>query len=189
MNQQTPETPEIITQSHAARLRHVSRQAIFDLVKKGRLQVARDAEGNELSGMVYLSEVLAFSAIKNGRPRLSETQLEARKIHKVSVGEPVVWLHEPRDGFGFRIPIAAEVVKTGGKRVRLSFSTAASDNEQAWVKPEEILPLYDLPYTDASDNEQGVSQDIVKALEGIQRDAEEKLEVRSGGLVGNAVQH
>jgi hypothetical protein len=174
---------EIITQSHAARLRNVKRQAIHDLVKKGRLRVARDAQGNELAGMVYLSEVLNFKALSSRRPRLSKEQLESRNVHSVAVGEPVIWLHRPRDGYGFYMAIPATVVRTGEKRVRLSFAISASDNEQAWVKPEDIRPLYDLPYDSASDNEQ-LEAHAVAVLTEIQRDGDAKLVLpHNNGLV------
>lgn len=176
-------TNEIITQSHAARLRGVTRQAIHDLVQKHKIKTACDAEGNELSGMVYLSEVLNFTAEKNGRPRLNEAEAAARRTHNIEAGAPVIWLHKPRDGYGFILAIPAKVVRAGVKRVRLSFIHPASDNEQlAWVRPEDVTPLADLPFEGASDN--GLTAQAVSVLQDIQRDAEQKLsQERSGGLV------
>ena len=55
----------LITQTEAAKLRGVSRAAISDLVKRGRLQTV------EIAGraLVYRSDVLNFEPEVGGRPR------------------------------------------------------------------------------------------------------------------------
>jgi excisionase family DNA binding protein len=55
---------DLITQAEAARLRGVSREAIYDLVARGRLKVI------EIGGkkFVYRTEVMNFEARPAGRP-------------------------------------------------------------------------------------------------------------------------
>ena len=59
---------ELITLSEAARLRNVHYDAIFKLVKRGRLRV-KNIYGRLL---VYRSEVLAYVPKKTGRPKGSK---------------------------------------------------------------------------------------------------------------------
>ncbi len=56
---------ELITQAEAARLRHVSRSAISDLVKRNKLRSI------EIAGrsLVFRSEVLSYEPEIGGRPR------------------------------------------------------------------------------------------------------------------------
>lgn len=55
---------DLITKAQAAKLRGVSRTAIYDLVKRGKLQVF------EIAGREFLSkkEVESFEPDKGGRP-------------------------------------------------------------------------------------------------------------------------
>jgi len=150
----------IITQATAARLRGVSRQRINQLVKDGRLTVAKLPSGEPIEGAVYQDEVLGLEEGKRGRPRLTEDELAARQNHDFKDGEHVIWKHTPRDGYGYSILIPATIDKIGGKRICLTFLTPiASDNERmikdpvlatdgsgrmcyvetAWVKPDVLL--------------------------------------------------
>jgi len=58
------ELDDLITQAEAARLRGVTREAIYDLVARGRLQTI------EIGGQKFVrrSEVLNFEALPAGRP-------------------------------------------------------------------------------------------------------------------------
>ena len=143
-----PIADNIITQATAARLKEVSRQRIHQLVKDGRLSVARLPSGEVVEGAVYQSEVESLVEGKRGRPRLSEEELASRLNHDFKEGESVIWKHTPRDGYGYSILLPATVTKLGNKRVCLEFLIpAAPDNvpklETAWVKPEVLLRKLD----------------------------------------------
>lgn len=62
-----------LSQAEAAELRGVSRQAIFQLVQKGRFRTL------EIGGrtLVYREDVLSFEPDKGGRPTEEENQADA----------------------------------------------------------------------------------------------------------------
>jgi excisionase family DNA binding protein len=64
---------DLITQAEAAKLRGVTREAIYNLVARGRLQTV------EIGGQKFLrrSEVLNFEALPAGRP-LESTRKKAK---------------------------------------------------------------------------------------------------------------
>lgn len=75
----TIDLTDLISQAEAARLRGVSREAIYDLVARGRL------EAIEIGGMKFVqrSEVLGFKERPAGRPAE-----KARKPSHIKVGRP-----------------------------------------------------------------------------------------------------
>lgn len=133
----------IITQAQAARLRGVSRQRIEQLVKAGRLRQATSKGNVPIVGAVYQEDVLNLTEGKRGRPTLPPNELVKRRGHDLTIGEEVVWVFTPRDGFGFSVLVPATVTKVGDKRVRISFTNpVASDNEhEAWASPESLYRL------------------------------------------------
>jgi hypothetical protein len=131
---------EIISQSHAARLRGVSRQRINDLVKQNRFTVPQNAKGEVVTGALYLDEVLTLEEGKRGRPR--KTQNDWFKV-----GDAVLWALKPRGTFGFVIPIVATVIKISNKKIQLRFIGGDSAEHLAWATRDDCLA-----YDTASDN-------------------------------------
>lgn len=71
MKNRSAELDDLITQAEAARLRQVSRSAIFDLVRRGRLDVIR------VGGRAFVSrsEVLQLARAKTGpKPKSQKTK-------------------------------------------------------------------------------------------------------------------
>lgn len=56
----------------------------------------------------------------------------------VSAGDRVTWMHEPRGGYGYQIPVDATVVRVGPRRVLIEAVTAAGVAKQVWVAPERL---------------------------------------------------
>jgi predicted DNA-binding protein YlxM (UPF0122 family) len=67
-----------ISQVEAARMRGVSKQAIADLIRRGRLTTVKVADRN----LVLRSEVEGFVAQPNGRPPKKEISTKATKEAK-----------------------------------------------------------------------------------------------------------
>jgi hypothetical protein len=117
---------EIINQSHAARIKGVSRQRINELVSKGRFSVPEDADGNLMKGTVYLDEVLNLERGQRGRPRKSQTEW-------FIAGETVLWNFSPRSSYGYSLPIVAKIVKTSTKKIQLEFTGGDGEQHFAWA--------------------------------------------------------
>lgn len=134
---------QIITQSHAARIRGCERQWIHELIQKGRLSVPVDTRGRPRHGMVYADEVTNLAPAKKGRPPLSDAEAKAKNpALAFSIGEEVLWRHVPQGGFGYHVFIPCRVEKHGQKKVRVSFeplSDAQTERVLAWADPEELL--------------------------------------------------
>ncbi len=73
MARQSKETSDLISQSEAARLRGVTRAAIQDLVRRGRIRSVQVAG----RALVYRSEIESYKTGVPGRPR--NDQNESRK--------------------------------------------------------------------------------------------------------------
>ena len=69
---------DLITQAEAAEIRRVSRAAITDLVKRGRLRTV-EMFGKKL---VFRSEVVAFQKESKGWPKGKSRKLQAEKSSK-----------------------------------------------------------------------------------------------------------
>jgi excisionase family DNA binding protein len=73
-----PDISDLITQSEAARLRNVSRHAIYELVERGRLTT------HNIGGQKFVSrtEVLNFEKLPGGRPSKSSKKHSSKKKTK-----------------------------------------------------------------------------------------------------------
>lgn len=129
---------KIINQSHAARIRGVSRQRISELYAKGRFTIPVDENGREVKGAIYQDEVETLVEARRGRPRLSDEQRAERGLDTFHVGDEVVWRHKPRDGFGYEIAIDAVITKVGATRVQVNFKNAEGVVMNAWVNKSNI---------------------------------------------------
>lgn len=132
---------EIITQSHAARIRGVSRSRINELVKEGRFSVPVDINGKEINGAIYLDEIVNFTELKRGRPAI-------QKPNRFVAGDNIIWKLEPRGGYGYIIPIIATVIKNSNKRIQIKFVGGDGEEHYAWADRKDCFSL-----DDASDNE------------------------------------
>lgn len=125
---------QIISQSHAARLRECSRQRISELVSKGRFTTPTDTKGNEITGTVYLDEVVPLKKGAAGRPRKSH-------IDWLAVGVSVLWSLVPRNGYGYVLPIVGTIVKSSNKRVQLQFIGGDDAEHYAWANRDDCMLL------------------------------------------------
>lgn len=57
-----------------------------------------------------------------------------------SVGDKVMWLHEPRGGYGFLIPVRAYVVKLGRRRVGIAALHKSGEWLPRWVSADRLRP-------------------------------------------------
>jgi hypothetical protein len=128
---------QIISQSHAARLRGVSRQRISELVLNGRFTVPTDPKGHLINGTVYLDEIINFEEGSAGRPRKSG-------IDWFAVGESVLWNLKPRNGYGYILPIVGKIVKSSNKRIQLAFTGGDGAKHVAWANREDCKLLNQL---------------------------------------------
>ena len=53
-------------------------------------------------------------------------------------GQRVRWLHTPQGGYGYVIPVDAEVVSIGPKRIQIQAVTKAGTVAVRWVRPENL---------------------------------------------------
>jgi hypothetical protein len=53
-------------------------------------------------------------------------------------GDQATWLHEPRGGYGYVIPVNAVVVRVGPKRVLIEVARVNGDLVQRWVTPDRL---------------------------------------------------
>jgi hypothetical protein len=119
---------QIIKQVEAANLRKVSRQRIWELIKRGKLQTAKDENGKKLRGKVYLEEVMALEKGKGGRPKLTSEELLKRNPNlKYKVDEKVYFIDNKN-----KVP--AIIKKIGKKRINVQVG-----DEQFWTIPQAIV--------------------------------------------------
>ena len=55
-------------------------------------------------------------------------------------GDQLTWLYTPRGGYGYMIPVNAEVVKVGAKTVRVRVLRTNGQLVERNVKPESLRP-------------------------------------------------
>jgi hypothetical protein len=53
-------------------------------------------------------------------------------------GQRVRWLHTPRGSYGYIIPVDAEIVSVGPKRIQIQATTKAGTVAVRWVAPENL---------------------------------------------------
>lgn len=145
---------QIISQSHAARLRGVARQRINELVSKDRFTTPTDDSGAEIKGSVYLDEVLNLVAGERGRPRRNSV-----KDNWFKKGDTVIWNLIPRGGYGFTIPIIAAVIKISAKKIQLHFTGGDNSEYFAWANRDDCK-IFE---SGASDN--GAEEKHITSLE------------------------
>jgi len=55
-----------------------------------------------------------------------------------SVGMACTWMHVPRGGYGYMVPVPGVVTKLGISRVRIEVKTHSGRAVQRWVRPESL---------------------------------------------------
>jgi hypothetical protein len=55
-------------------------------------------------------------------------------------GDLATWLYEPRGGYGYIIPVDAEVVRVTGKRVRVRVRRVSGEMVERTVTEERLRP-------------------------------------------------
>jgi hypothetical protein len=55
-----------------------------------------------------------------------------------TIGQAVTWLHEPRGGYGYTIPIDGVVVKVTDKRVQIEVRKMNGERVKRWVTPDRL---------------------------------------------------
>lgn len=53
-------------------------------------------------------------------------------------GDSVTWLHVPRGGYGYVVPVDGRVVKVGKKRVQVEVPHLRRGVVRRWVRPENL---------------------------------------------------
>jgi hypothetical protein len=56
--------------------------------------------------------------------------------HKL--GQRVTWLHEPKGGYGYTIPVDGVVRKIGPKRIQIEAKLKSGDTKLTWVNPSKL---------------------------------------------------
>lgn len=64
------------------------------------------------------------------------------KLDELQPDMPVTWIHNPRGGYGFAVPVDAVVVRVGPKRVRIRVTLKDGRQVERLVKPESLRPRY-----------------------------------------------
>lgn len=64
------------------------------------------------------------------------------KLDELQPGMLVTWIHEPRGGYGFTIPVDAVVVKVCKRRVRIEVPLRDHRRVERLVTPESLRPRY-----------------------------------------------
>lgn len=64
------------------------------------------------------------------------------KLDVLQPGMPVVWIHTPRGGYGFAVPVDVVVVRVGPKRVRIRVALKDGQHVERVVKPESLRSRY-----------------------------------------------
>lgn len=65
-----------------------------------------------------------------------------------AVGQQVTWLWKPRGGYGYRIPVKAEVMKVGKKRVQIKTQVRAQGCSE-WQDVTKWVPVSSLYVKDS----------------------------------------
>lgn len=63
------------------------------------------------------------------------------QLSEIQPGQELTWLHEPRGGYGYVIPVNAKVIKLGPKKVQVEVMTAGRDDsfmKLIWVSPDKL---------------------------------------------------
>lgn len=60
------------------------------------------------------------------------------KIEDVTVGQAVIWRHEPRGGYGYIIPVDGVVTRIRSGRVEILVRRRSGEPARVWVKPEKL---------------------------------------------------
>ena len=60
--------------------------------------------------------------------------------HELEVGRPVVWMHQPRGGYGYVLPTVVTVarISESGKRITIRVKTTRGEIVERHVKPESL---------------------------------------------------
>ena len=53
-------------------------------------------------------------------------------------GEKCIWLHTPRGGYGYQVPVNATVMAVARKRILIQVLRKDGVAVQRWVKPESL---------------------------------------------------
>lgn len=64
------------------------------------------------------------------------------KLDELAPGMSVRWIHNPRGGYGFAVPVDAEVVRVGPKRVRICVTLKDGRRIERVVGPEALRSKY-----------------------------------------------
>jgi hypothetical protein len=64
------------------------------------------------------------------------------KLDELSPGMLVRWIHNPRGGYGFAVPVDAVVVRVGPKRVRIRVPLKDGRHVERIVAPESLRSEY-----------------------------------------------
>jgi hypothetical protein len=63
-------------------------------------------------------------------------------IGDLSPGMAVSWIHEPRGGYGFAMPVDAIIVKVCARRVRIEVPLRDGRRVERIVLPDSLRPRY-----------------------------------------------
>lgn len=64
------------------------------------------------------------------------------KLDELEPNMLVRWIHNPRGGYGFAVPVDAVVVRVGPKRVRIRVPLKDGRHVERVVVPEKLRPRY-----------------------------------------------
>ena len=63
-------------------------------------------------------------------------------LAELSPGMAVSWIHNPRGGYGFALPVDAVVLKVGVHKVRIEVALRDGTVVERLVKPDSLRPRY-----------------------------------------------
>lgn len=64
------------------------------------------------------------------------------KLDELAPGMAVRWIHNPRGGYGFAVPVDAVIVRVGPKRVRIRVLLKDGRHVERVVLPESLRSRY-----------------------------------------------
>jgi len=56
----------------------------------------------------------------------------------LAIGQELTWLHTPRGGYGYVIPVNAVITKIGRKRVQVKIAKRNGEKVLRWVSPTSL---------------------------------------------------
>lgn len=63
-------------------------------------------------------------------------------LQELAPGMPVAWIHVPRGGYGFAVPVDAVVVRVCARRVRIEVPLRDGRRVERVVSPESLRARY-----------------------------------------------